>query len=82
MLEGIRYLFSPKLQERWLDWGVRPEGAVQLLVGSEVAHLHPKLEEVVGNMVTKSSIFGSGMVLNGGQPSVHRKRMEFDRGGL
>ena len=69
MLEGIRYLFSPKLQERWLDWGVRPEGAVQLLVGSEVAHLHPKLLVVVGNMVIKSSIFGSGLVLNGWRAS-------------
>ena len=77
-LSGIKFLFSAKMQERWIDWGTRPDGAVQLLVGSEVAHLHPKFEEVVGNMVIKTSMFGTGLVLNGGHPSVHSKRMEFD----
>ena len=60
-MSGIKFFFSAQMQERWLDWGVRPEGAVQLLVGSEVAHLHPKFEEVVGNMVIKSCIFGTGL---------------------
>ena len=77
-LNGIKYLFSQKIQDRWLDCGVRPKGAVQLLVGSEVAHLHPKFEEVVGNIVVKSSMFGTGLVINGGHPDVHSKRMEFD----
>ena len=77
-LEGVKYLFSAEMQEQWLAWGVRPAGAVQLLVGSEVAHLHPRAEEVVNNMVIKTSIFGTGLVLNGGNNAIQCKKMEFD----
>ena len=77
-LEGIKYMFSTEMQNKWQDWGVRPDGAVQLLVGSEVAHLHPRTEEIIDNLVIKSSIFGTGLVVNGGHPSINCKRMEFD----
>ena len=40
-------------------------GEVELLIGSEVAHLHPQYQETVGRMVVRKSIFGTGWVLNG-----------------
>ena len=33
---------------------------------------------MVQNLVIKTSIFGSGLVLNGGHPSICSKRMQFD----
>ena len=77
-LEGVKSMFSAEMQERWMDWGVRPSGAVQLLVGSEVAHLHPKSKETVENLVIKTSIFGTGLVLNGGHPSIKTEKVKFD----
>ena len=77
-LDGIKFIFSDSMQQRWADWGERPQGAEQLLVGSEVAHLHPKAEEVVENLVIKSSMFGTGLVLNGGHSAIESKRLKFD----
>ena len=77
-LEGVKHMFSLEMQEKWLDWGVRPEGAIQLLVGSEVANLHPQAVEVVGNLVIKSSIFGTGLVLNGGHPLIKSSKLKMD----
>ena len=77
-LEGVKYRFSAEMQEKWSDWGVRPEGAIQLLVGSEVASLHPIAVEVVENLVIKSSMFGTGLVLNGGHPSIKSRRVKMD----
>ena len=77
-LEGVKGMFSAVMQEKWSDWGVRPEGAIQLLVGSEVASLHPIAVEVVENLVIKSSMFGTGLVLNGGHPSIKSRRVKMD----
>ena len=35
-------------------------------MGSEIAHLHPTHFETSGKMVVKQSIFGTGLVMNGG----------------
>ena len=78
VLDEVKYLFSKQMQKQWEDWGVRPEGAVQLLVGSEVAQLHPIAKEVVGNLVIKISQFGTGLVLNGGHSVIKSQKLEFD----
>ena len=77
-LDGVKYMFSDKMQEKFLDWGVRPSGQVELLVGSEVAHIHPTADETVENLVIKKSIFGTGLVLNGGHPSIRTEKVKFD----
>ena len=63
-LDGIKHQFSKTVQGNW-DKFARPTGEVELLIGSEVAHLHPRPFETVGMMVVKTSIFGSGWLLNG-----------------
>ena len=39
---GIKHEFSQEVQQNW-DKMSRPTGEVGLLIGSEVAHIHPKL---------------------------------------
>ena len=70
VLEGVKHMFSAKIQQQWEDWGIRPEGSVELLVGSEVAQLHPIAREVVDNLVIKTSEFGTGLVINGGHAAI------------
>ena len=65
VMDGIKFEFSVKIQNQW-DKLARPEGEVDLLIGSEVAHLHPTHMETAGKMVVKQSKFGTGLVLNGG----------------
>ena len=77
-LNGVKSLFSTKMQKQWDNWGRRPEGPVQLLVGSEVAHLHPVVKEIAGSLVIKESMFGTGLVLNGGHQEIKSKKLEFD----
>ena len=77
-LEGVKYLFSDEMQKRWKDWGMRPSGEVQLLLGSEVAHLHPRAEETVENLVIRTSNFGTGLVLNGGHKDIRTEKLKFD----
>ena len=57
----------------------RPVGEVDLLIGSEVAHLHNTHMETAGNMVVKQSIFGTGLVLNGGHELLDCGTVEFER---
>ena len=77
-LDGVKHMFSDEMQEKFLDWGVRPSGQVELLVGSEVAHLHPTADETVENLVIRRSIFGTGLVLNGGHSSIRSEKVKFD----
>ena len=68
-VDGIKLEFSAAVQEVWYKM-VRPTGEVELLIGSEVAHIHPVQFETVGRMVVKKSIFGSGWVLNGAHDDI------------
>ena len=78
-LEAIKGEFSAVAQLNW-DKLARPAGQqIDLLIGSEVAQLHPVQEETVGRMVVKSSIFGDGWVLNGAHQDLECGTVEFDR---
>ena len=77
-MDGIKFEFSLEIQNQW-DKLARPEGEVDLLIGSEVAHLHPTHMETAGKMVVKQSIFGSGLVLNGGHEMLDCGAVEFER---
>ena len=50
-----------------------------MLIGSEVAHLHPRHFETVGNMVVRKSIFGPGWVLNGAHEGIDSSLVEISR---
>ena len=68
-LDEIKHEFSEEVKLNW-DKFARPTGEVELLIGSEVAHLHPQYQETVGKMVVKQSIFGTGWVLNGAHEGI------------
>ena len=53
-------------------------GEVELLIGSEVAHLHPQYQETVGRMVVRKSIFGTGWVLNGAHEDIACAPVDFN----
>ena len=63
-IDSIKNQFSIEVQENWNSLQ-RPVGQVDILIGSEQAHLHPTHYETVGKMTVKRSIFGEGWVLNG-----------------
>ena len=77
-LGGIKHEFSVAVRENWEKLS-RPEGEIELLIGSEVAHLHPVHYETVGRMVVKTTIFGSGWVLNGAHENIECEQVMFDR---
>ena len=77
-LDGISHEFSTDVRTNW-DQMNRPTGEVDILIGSEVAHLHPVHFETMGRMVVKKSIFGSGWVLNGAHNGINCGGVEFDR---
>ena len=75
-LDGIKHEFSQEVQENW-DKVQRETGEVDILIGSEVAHLHPTSFETVGKMVVKKSKFGSGWVLNGSHEGIVTSQVKF-----
>ena len=77
-LDGIKYEFSAEVKANWEKMS-RPSGEVDILIGSEVAHLHPVYFETVDRMVVKKTIFGTGWVLNGAHEGIHCGGVEFDR---
>ena len=77
-LTSIKGEFSYEVQISW-DKMVRPVGEVDILIGSEVAHLHPVHMETVGRMVVKKSIFGQGWVLNGAHEDIDCGPISFEK---
>ena len=77
-LTSIKGEFSYEVQISW-DKMARPVGEVDILIGSEVAHLHPVHMETVGRMVVKTSIFGQGWVLNGAHEDIDCGPVSFDK---
>ena len=77
-LDNIKADFSPAIKQSW-DKLKRPSGReIDLLIGSEVANLHPVPLETVGRMVVKSSIFGTGLVLNGAHEGIKCNPVELE----
>ena len=77
-IKGIKHEFSQDVQDNWENMQ-RMTGEVELLIGSEVAHLHPVQHETVGKMVVKTSIFGGGWVLNGSHEGIVCGQVKFDK---
>ena len=77
-INGIKNEFSQEVQNNW-ERMQRITGEVELLIGSEVAHLHPVHHETVGMIVVKKSIFGSGWVLNGSHEGIICGQVNFDK---
>ena len=70
VISGVRHFFSKEVQEKW-DWlAERPEGDIELLIGSEMAGLHPDTLEKVGDLKVMKSQFGRGVLLTGRHPSI------------
>ena len=76
-LDGIKYHFSNEVQANWGRMA-RPTGEIEVLIGNEVAHLHPTHFETMERMVVKKSLFGTGWVLNGGHENIVFGPVEFD----
>ena len=69
-VEGVKHLFSKKLQADWGKINDRPRGAIQLLIGAEVAGYLPEKLESADNLVVLKSEFGSGYALVGTHPNI------------
>ena len=65
IMNGVKHLFSEEAQSYWHTICQRPWREVQLLVGSEVAGLHPLPTEVVDNLFLTKSMFGQTWALYG-----------------
>ena len=55
-VDGVKQFFSEKLQQQWGQVNKRPEGQIQLLVGSEVASIHPVKLEAVEDLIISVSV--------------------------
>ena len=69
-VSGVRELFSKSVQSKWSWLADRPEGEIELLIGSEMAGLHPDTLEKVGDLKVMKSQFGHGLLLTGRHPSI------------
>ena len=76
-LDGVKHEFSTEVQEVWDAVSQRPSGEVELLVGSEVAGLHPVAHETRGDMVVLKSQFGSGWAIYGSHERLDNQHVEF-----
>ena len=75
---GVKHLFSDKVQKDWERVTSRPVGAIELLVGAEVASIFPDKFETKGELVVMKFAFGSGYT-NASRVESGRKAVE--RGG-
>ena len=67
---AVKKLFSKSAQKKW-DWlADRPEGEIELLIGSEMAGLHPDTLEKVGDLKIMKSQFGHGFLMTDRHPSI------------
>ena len=74
----LKMEFSTQVQERWELICSRPEGRkVELLVGSEVAGLHPTYLEEVGDLVVLKTRFGTGYTMYGTAPGLAVEKLEW-----
>ena len=57
-----------------LDELRRPDGTVDVLVGINMASLHPTVVDITGDLRLLKSRFGKGWVIDGRHPSIEKKR--------
>ena len=50
-LENVRHDFSEEIQSQWAKVQDRPTGGIHILIGSEMANIHPWPLEVRDNLV-------------------------------
>ena len=62
---AVKNLFSKQAQKKWDLIAERPQGEVELLVGSEHAGLHPVVLEKSQDLRVMKSQFGNGYLLHG-----------------
>ena len=74
---GVKHLFSAKIQDEWKKVTSRPVGAIELLVGAEVASYLPEKLETHGELVVMKSAFGSGYAVFGSHPEIKAERVKF-----
>ena len=73
-IEKINIAEAAKLfSQAALDELRRPDGNVDVLVGINVASLHPTVVDLAGNLRLLKSRFGKGWVLDGTHPSIETK---------
>jgi hypothetical protein len=75
---NLKYQFSEEIQSKWDLIVQRPNGKmVELLVGSEVASLHPTYLEMVGDIVGLKSRFGAGYAMYGTTSEVSMEKLNW-----
>jgi hypothetical protein len=75
--DGVKHMFSQKLQNEWDKVIARPVEAIELLVGAEVASYLPEKMETVGELVIMKSIFGMGYAVFGSHSEIKVMRVQF-----
>ena len=73
----VKHLFSVEVQNEWEKVTSRPVGAIELLVGAEVASYFPDKLETKGEFVVTKSAFGSGYAVFGSHPEIKAERVQF-----
>ena len=76
---GVKHLFSVKVQDEWEKVTSRPLGAIELLVGAEVASYLPEKLETQRELVVMKSAFGSRYAVFGSHPEIKAERVEFSK---
>ena len=75
--QGVKHLFSVEVQNDWEKVTSRPVGAIELLVGAEVASIFPDKLETRGELVVMKSAFGSGYTMFGTHPEIRMEGVQF-----
>ena len=69
--DGLKLEFSSAVQEKWGEISRRPSGEIELLIGADVASMHPRFLECSGQLIVKHCpVFGQEMLLWGAHPSI------------
>ena len=74
---GVKHLFSDEVQKEWERVTSRTVGAIELLVGAEVASIFPDKFETKGELVVMKSSFGSGYTMFGTHPELRVEGVQF-----
>ena len=74
LIDGIMHKF-PDTRSLHVE---RPEGQVDLQVGLDKSSLHPKAVQSVGDLTLYESMFGTGWVLGGSDPTLRTSAVVFN----
>ena len=76
-MDGLKPLFSDKVQKAWTNVMDRPTKEIEILVGSEVANIHPEKVEAVDNLIISKSLFGTGWAIHGHHEDIKGEHVSF-----